>query len=362
MKPFRRVFAIGPANEHTGTMAGRPKTRARRAAAAAAVQGVPLGAGQRAPAHDAPARARVRAHAYEYQGQSQAAVQPGAATRAVVDELAAGGLAELAAALQPGTTVRIERTRPSWCSGWVEELDLEAAGLGELYEYLTDEWGGQAYRITALYADGRPLFTSQLKVAGPPKDQGRVINRRQWEASMRGEDPHAIPHTVPAPGAPGQAQPSDMIQFLGLFLGEQRQSRDHIFEAVKTMNETHGKNVTDLMTALATKAEGTSLTAQIGDLTKGMAAVEDLKNTVAEMSPETAEEPLSNTQHWVREAGSAFARKFVEDQVNTQGRPARPTPNNTRGGPPRPPPSSSNGATPRGIPGARPVGPRQQPN
>ncbi len=252
-------------------MAGTPQKRARRAAA----RGEPLNA----PAHDADAHTHARAPARAY----QAATPPGPATRATVDQLGADQLADLAAALQPGVTVRVERTRPTWCAGWVEELDLEAAGLGELYEYLADEHGGLAYRVTALYADGKPLYTAQLRVAGAPREHGTPINRREWEANMRGEE-HMAP-VVAAAAAAGVTGPSEMMQFLGLFLKESRESRNDVLTAVKEVTGQSATNTTALMTALTDQAnkarEGNTLPAQIGELTAGMKAVEDLKETVA---------------------------------------------------------------------------------
>lgn len=351
VKQLGREHAADRVRWHHSAMAGSPQKRARRAAA----RGEPLNA----PAHDAhtPARAPAPARAY------QAATPPGPATRATVDQLGADQLADLAAALQPGVTVRVERTRPTWCAGWVEELDLEAAGLGELYEYLADEHGGLAYRVTALHHDGKPLYTAQLRVAGPPREHGTAINRRQWEANMRGEEvgPAVItPTAAPAAGLGGLA---GLTEFLGLFLAEARESRNHVFESVKVVTDKSSDNVTALLAALSDQAnkarEGNTLPAQIQELTAGMAAVEELKDTVASNIPKPADDaPLSATEDMVREAGRAFVRNVVESQVNTSGQQPRPTPQGSRGQPP----PNANGSTPRGIPSAKRGSPRQPPN
>lgn len=358
-------------------MAGSPRKRARRAAVAATPLAPPVAHDARA--HDAHAHTHApeRAPAPPYAGAR--GMPPGPQVRHQVDSHEAAQASGFATALQPGVMVRIERLRPGFCAGWVEDVELEEGGVGELYQYVAEEWGGQSYRLTALSADGSAMYVTKMKIAGGPRDEGVPINRAEWDAAARGEDPRAVNQpaaAAPPAAAAGAAGGSGMfIDFLGLFLKEQRESRDHIFQSVRAMTETHGKNTSDLMTALSSQATeartANSLPAQIGELTKGMAAVEELKQTVLDGQPETEETDPDAPSGLMDVAGKAFVEtvmkqqfenKAPQAQVNRARESPRPAPTRTRVVAKPHPQAPPNGHAPPGIPSAKAAQPRQPPN
>lgn len=113
----------------------------------------------------------------------------GPTTRETIDQIQANEIAQLARALRPGLILSIERTRPSYAAGWVGDYEQETASISELRAHLADEHGGQVYKVAVLDPGGIPLFASTLRIAGPPKREGRIIPRHQWE----GRDPELPP-------------------------------------------------------------------------------------------------------------------------------------------------------------------------
>jgi len=115
-------------------MAGRPKRRAQleqQSLSTPIPDALSTPEPMRAPA---PARARMR----EAPTPIRRGGYLGASSRAAADSAAATELNGLAQALRPGAQVRIERVRPSWAAGWIEDLTLDVGGLGELYEHLQE--------------------------------------------------------------------------------------------------------------------------------------------------------------------------------------------------------------------------------
>lgn len=269
---------------------------------------------------------------------------PGPDTRRLLDARQAEELGDLASALGLGHAVRVERIQPAWCSGWVEDTDVDVGHLGELYAYLQDEWGGKQYRVTVLHVDGRPLMAVKLKVAGPPRTNGRLISRDRWEAATAGEDlPTGAPAAVVAP-----SPALDPLQFVQFMMGESRQAAAEARTSVKEVADIHSRDVQALMqhitTTNADQAERTSLKGQIGDLTESMAAVENLRDTVASSLPEPAAvdgEP--ETGGMVKKAFEQFIVNSMSESVQ---QPGAPTPQTSRA---QPPPDNGAGV-PQGIP------------
>src|SRR5579885_443612 len=146
-------------------MAGRPKTRAREAAEAAAA-GIPVGT--RSPA-EVPGVTRLPMH-NTHTRAGAGAREPGPRfperplggnARAQLDRHHAEELAALQQQLTPSTTVRIHRLRPSWIAGVAEEYELERGGVSELYDRIKNEWGGELFRIDVLDLDGSVLERAQ---------------------------------------------------------------------------------------------------------------------------------------------------------------------------------------------------------
>lgn len=88
--------------------------------------------------------------------------------------------------LQPGVSLLIERLRPSWCSGLLEEISVPEDGID--LDYLIETWGGHLLSVKMRGKGGRlvggsykvPLFTY------PPLRYGKQI--RQYDKGERFED------------------------------------------------------------------------------------------------------------------------------------------------------------------------------
>jgi len=208
-------------------MAGSPKKRARKLAMAndqvfddtdtvreALTDSTPDSPPQTspyAPAHNAPARARAREENAPPSMQSRN-LAPGPQTREVIDHSIADEIAKLSAELKPGLIARIWRTRPSWAAGWIEDTPLDTGKLADLLTYLSDEHGGQVYRITLLLPDGRPYQETSIPIAGPPRRRGRPVDRDTWEGQAA-----AAAAPQPAAGQQGQRSGENLDQLVKLF-------------------------------------------------------------------------------------------------------------------------------------------------
>lgn len=317
-------------------MAGTPQKRARKAMAAEPLPD------PNAPARDtqAPARAPTGARA-------PAAPAVGPTVRQLLDSRQADALHDLGTALVMGCPVRIERVRPAWCAGWVEDTDIDVGDLGELYNYLQGEWGGSQYRVTALHVDGRPLMAVKLKVAGPPRQGGRLINRGRWEGATAGEDlPEGAP--VAAAAAAGASPLADPLAFVQFMMTESRTSAAEARSSVQAVAERHSQDVQQLMgliaTRDATRDESNSLVGQIATLTEGVQAVEELRDTMQASQP-TADAPEPERSGLINKAVETMVMDAMSKSVHQTD---APTPQTSRARVVRP-----NGAgRPPGIPDA----------
>lgn len=252
-------------------MAGRPRTRAKQAAAAAAPTAPaiaePLPDAQ--PAPNAPARARARDGARPLR-----APYTGPGIRNAADSAQADALRSLAQHIRPGHTLRIERAAPRWCSGWLEDWPLDdPSGMGELLEYLRDEHGGQVYAVTVIGTGDVPLYTGRLTVAGPPKQRGRRIDRDEWEGNTRAPNPEPTPRS-------GGGSLEGLGDFLRLFIEQQRATSDAQLAAVRDTVARGQEQTTALVNAVlqrdASREQSQSLSeqlAQFAETSKGLQKV-----------------------------------------------------------------------------------------
>ena len=158
-------------------MAGSPRKRANREASQGGDSArVPDARPGVTPAGATPAYARVRATPTPIRSTT-----PGPDVRRTADRAQATAAGALAEQLAPGTIARIERTKPTWCAGWLEDFTLEDGESGELREYIREEYGGRSYKLTMLAADLSVMWSTRIAIAGKPKMDGRDIDRDEWE-------------------------------------------------------------------------------------------------------------------------------------------------------------------------------------
>lgn len=316
-------------------MAGRPRTRAKREATAGEpipdAEGVPADPTRaRAPAHDARTHARVRVAPAPRAGSGKAWEHPGPALRAAMDERNAAQIDTFASLLGAGVQLRIERLRPTWCAGWLEDTELDEGALGELLAYVRDEWGGQKYRVSILHPQtGHTMHSVALPpISGPPREQGKIITREVYEARMEGRDVAPGPRATPAP-ASTTAPAIDPLALMDRFFDLHEKSSKATVEAVREVARVGQERQTELLTTFdrnyQRQGEQKSLRAQLGELRESVSAVEELRD---ELTPELDDAPEdSSTSPLVDEAKRQFVKRiFDEDGVSSSARPVNGNP------------------------------------
>jgi hypothetical protein len=240
-------------------MAGQPKTRARKAIAAAISAGIDLqnasitdiASAQPLPTATSYARARGKPTASPLPiAANPAAYQPGPAIRSTADNLQADQLSHFAAALRPGIALSIERIKPPWCAGWLEEYSPENGTIGELFEYISSEYGGQSYRLTVRHLDGRPLYETKLQIAGKPRERGKPIDRDAWEGNARAAASPATPTTAAA------AAPDTQLVLKMLDLAQA--NADRVLEAVEKIGQANSGQIARLIDTIVESRENTA--------------------------------------------------------------------------------------------------------
>lgn len=312
-------------------MAGTPKKRAAREAAA--VESVQQTiATPRAPMREAlpspeqPASPEAQAHARAHDARAHApararhatrrAMAPGPSMRATADAVQARNVVGLAEALGAATVVRIERLQPRWCAGWVDDFAIEGTDLGELLQYLRDEWGGQSYLCSALDVSGAVIFDAKIPIAGMPKDCGRVIDRDAWE----GRAPTAAQPTQ-ATQQPTQAAPSDT---LGLVLGILKDANRAQFEAVKEMRAADSKQMAELIQSINRRTEAgnapraPSFAEQVGEVVNATRALSKMREAIAVEAPEPKQAPNVEEPDVLKEAMRAGVSQMFAGAFNNQ--------------------------------------------
>lgn len=330
------------------TMAGRPKKRAREQAAA-------LGGIPDALTTPEATRAGAGARAREAPPLRRGGGYLGAQTRGAADTAAATELNTLARALRPGTQVRIERVRPSWAAGWIEDLTLDQGGIGELYEHLQEEWGGKTYRCTVLLPNGAPAFESRIEIAGPPMHEGSEVDRDEWNGQPgkrereRERERNAVPPAATTPAPSG----FDPIALVKLMMDMQNSGAER---AERTMREIATQNREMLQSAITVREGGggerTSLVQQLGELEQAKRALDRMGRVFGaaeRTSGEAGEDDLLGGA--MREATKHFLGNVMASEFAGKVSATAPTQR------PAPPPRSG----PRPVPAPRAPSVRQRP-
>lgn len=87
-------------------------------------------------------------------------------------------LAELFRLMPLAAGLRIHRTAPAWCRGYLEDTDHGTIrGGGGLHRYIADTWGGDRYWIELTDGDGAPMGPGwPVSVVGPVRDRGAPVD------------------------------------------------------------------------------------------------------------------------------------------------------------------------------------------
>jgi hypothetical protein len=251
-------------------------------------------------------------------------------TRATIDQRTAADLTTLAAQLAPGFTVRLERTRPTWAAGWVEDMPVDEHDLGAVLEYVRDEHGGQLYRATVLGTDGAELYTARVPVAGPPRRRGRVLPRSAWEG---GDDDARAPNVAaPQAAAPG-LQVSDLVQLVQAMQSTGSDRQETVLQAVREMTNQTRQSTSELVRAVletrATERQQGGLQQQLREVVEASQAIEEIREALAvpeQNAPARGNaDPMSGALQ--QAAVSVLAEGMrSEMQRRTQPTPAQPQP------------------------------------
>lgn len=234
-----------------------------------------------ARAHDA------RTHARVPPGR-RPAIAPGPAVRAAADAAGAAQLGSATRALRGAVIVRIERLRPHWCAGWLEDYALDDGDTGELLPYLRDEWGGESYRLSVLGPDNVAISDHKQPIAGPPRDRGRVINRDVWE----GRAP-VVTTAQPVPVVQPVASPDH--QLINTAFNMMRDANKAQFDAVKEMRAADSRQTAELIASVnrrnenAERPAGPTFAQQIGEVIESTRALNEMREAIAIEQPPRAE-------------------------------------------------------------------------
>lgn len=325
-------------------MAGRPQRRAKleqQAAIPEAVSGPDQGAGGPAYARTPPRELPRRQPNTRPKFETLTSARPGTQQRELADHVQTDEMTALARALRPGVQVRIERLKPTWCAGWVEDLSLDAGSLSELYEQLKEEWGGKLYRCTVLMSNGIPAFECRIPIAGAPKDEGKVIVRGEWDG-----EPKSARATNPAPVVQAAAPASDITGILGVFKLIMDNNEKVATAQMLTMRELSERSAAQnqglieaMLQSRTAEARGGSLSGQLAELMEANKAIERVKkNFGAAAAPEGAPDDEPLLQGAVREAAKGFFSQVIQSEM--RGRTPQQAPQRRPGPPmgPRPVP------------------------
>lgn len=303
-------------------MAGSPRKRARRERAKRASQvATPIGT---APAHHTPAPARGGAGGGTRAPGTVSGLGP--RTRDASDRAQADSMRELASALQLGITCHIERVRPTWCRGWIEDYPLDGESIGELKAYLRDQHGGTDYKVVCLAENGAPLFSAKLPISGPPKEEGYPIDRDEYETAQGGRRPGAPARTNG--GNPADAF-AGLASIMTLVLNEARESRNATLESVREMSketrESTDKLVQQVVKVQEEDQKRASLPSQLAELSESVSAVEEIKKTFTP-DQEPQRYGSGDMDELVHIAGRRFMERVIDSKVPAKqpDRPERP--------------------------------------
>jgi len=310
-------------------MPGQPKTRARKEAARrarAATEHSPTPTPVDEIPDALPSRARAQAGAHharesvpridERKPNAPRALRSpliGASTRAAVDGAQADTMLRLASLIRPGVSIRIERVRPTWAAGWIEDYPTDVTGdaLGDLFEHLRDEHGGQLYRLTILAPGEQPLYVGAQAIAGPVRVAGRSTGRDAFELATQ------KPTVERAPSSSSSAEPFPMgaviqgfVSFMQTMMGQQEKAAQLQIEAVRDMVRSSQKQGSDLANAVlahrADERDQRGLAGQVTELLEGMEAVDKVRKRFGAARSSNAEPDGDEMSGVLKEAAKSF--------------------------------------------------------
>ena len=313
------VVAIPPCLWNDGAVPGSPKKRARKLEQALRSEGidpdVALGAVEQIGG------GTMRAHARATVGTAR--TNPiGPSTRRAIDDRTVEDLDALARQLEPGLVVRLERLRPVWAAGWVEDYPIDADDLAGLLEHVAAEHGGQVYRVTVLASDSSQLFGSRIAIAGPPRRRGVMLPRAKWDGS---DDVSMIDVSKQAPQ---QTAFTDIVQVMQLMTGVQEQRQETVLKSVQSMVDAQNKQIQSLLGAMfeTHKPQAGSFRDQVTGLLQARQALDELQEVFASGGPppESQQSPMQGAMQ------QAAAQMLMQGLMNDGARPPAPKPHIVR--------------------------------
>lgn len=324
-------------------MAGRPKARLRDLTTKLEAAGIdPATLETPAPPHVRPVTDGGDVESLRASARTRARTTPtdarpmnvGPHTRSSVDTRTSDDLEALAQQMRPNLIARIERLRPTWAAGWIEDYPIDTGELGELLAYVRDEHGGANYKITILSPDQTVLYTSRIPIAGMPRKRGRELPRARWDGSDDEPGPRAALRDAETrePRQTNGTSANDLaalVTALGSVMGGG--NRDHVLEAVREMTQTTQKQTSDLIAAvLATRSaerQSTGLVGQLREVVQATAGIRELREALAEDAPEPREEGAerSSTTRLMETAAMEMLRQGIaNDAARQQAQQQRP--------------------------------------
>jgi hypothetical protein len=137
--------------------------------------------------------------------------------------------------LHPNWTVTLERTRPSWCTGWLETVDCDPDDPID-QEYIRDTWGGQRFRCIINDDLGQYVTSFRISIDAPPKRAGKLLDDPEAVEARRRADERVLDmerarlNPAPAPGLdPG------MVTLLGDILKTNNNASKSELEFLKSL-------------------------------------------------------------------------------------------------------------------------------
>lgn len=328
-------------------MAGRPKTRAKLAAEAAAA------AAQQGDIPDAVAQppAQTYARAFPPRGfpAPVAAREPpvhrlGQRVRDASDHANATAFEKATQAMPAVQLVRITRTKPAWAAGFLEEYALED-GFSELLEYVRDEWGGAKYKLEMLLPDGAVGAVHSLAVAGPVRQYGKVQRREDWFGDETAPRNRVQNRNDDAGGAGG----AGLIELCRLMMDQATRTSEQTMAAVRELASTSAKENRELIAAVVNQREnndqrrGGSFSEQLGEILESAKALDGVKKQLAPAERRSKRDDDGDDdgeEGMMKEATKAVTAHFMNavlPSVLPLGGPQKAAPRPPQQGGPRPP-------------------------
>ena len=310
-------------------MAARPQTAAKEAAkraeqaakeateAAKALKEPQIPSAILKPAHAGPHPGTTRTHAHARTHSRartpKAAIPPGREVKNFVDGAEAERLQALSENLQPGITVLIDRLKPSWASGTVDEISLKVGGVRELREYINEEHGGHVYKLSVCSPDLVPYFQAEMKIPGPPKKEGRVVTRDAWEGLPEQTAVQPVQQQAPAFDFGGIV--SGLASIFTTIIESNNRSSDRIIDSVKEMATSQNESTKELIQNVIQTREGNqSFANQLTEVVKASNALGEVKEALRDdrdtVTNDDGSDPV--TREFAKEAGKHFVKNFFD--------------------------------------------------